>query len=37
VFKLSGSRPVWDKEAVENKSKAASLIGHTGSFNYRST
>jgi|SRR2546430_6878470 len=37
VFKLSESRPVWDKEAVENKSKAAILIGHTGSFNYRST
>src|SRR5436190_24277619 len=37
VFKLSESRPVWDKEAVENKSKAAILIGHTGSFSYRST
>jgi hypothetical protein len=28
---------VWDKDAAKNKSKAAILIGHTGSSNYRST
>jgi hypothetical protein len=37
VFGLWGSRPVWVKDAAKNKLKAASLIGHTGSSNYRST
>lgn len=32
-----GSRPVWVKDVAKNKSKVASLIGHTGSSNYRST
>jgi hypothetical protein len=36
-FGLWGSRLVWVKDAAKNKSKAAILIGHTGSSNYRST
>lgn len=37
VFGRWGSRPAWDNDAAKNRSKAAIVIGHTGSSNYRST